>query len=101
MRPQVILFVYLGFALSGCALDEWGRPDVTAEQSDRQQIECQRWAGRESSLRAEGFYGPGPFGYHRFGAGATMDPLGYRTLDEAQLGDFCMRANGYARRPKN
>jgi hypothetical protein len=105
MRPQVILISFLGLILNGCALDEWGRADVTAEQSDRQQIECQRWARREASLRAEGFYGPGhypygPFGYHRFGPGATMDPWGYRTLDEAQLADYCMRANGFERLPK-
>jgi hypothetical protein len=105
MRPHVILPLFLGLILSGCTLDEWGRPDVTAEQSERQQIECQRWAARETSLRADGFYGPGhypygPFGYRRFGP-SSMGPGGYRMLDEAQLADFCMRANGYERRPRN
>jgi hypothetical protein len=30
-----------------------------------------------------------------------MDPGGYRVLDEAGLADFCMRAKGYQRAPKN
>ena len=105
MRSLGILSFFLALMLGACST-EWMRPDVTAEQSDREQIECQRWARREAGLRAEGFYGPGhypygPYGYHRFGPGRTMDPWGYRTLDEASLADWCMRANGYQRAPKD
>ena len=104
MRSLGILSVFLAVTLGACST-EWMKPDVTAEQSDRQQVDCQHWARREAGLRAEGFYGPGhypygPLGYHRFGPGTTMDPWGYRTLDEASLADWCMRANGYQRVPK-
>lgn len=104
MNQHRILSLLLASLLSACSTSEWARPDVTAEQADRDQIDCQRWAGREASLRAEGFYGPGygpygPFASRRFGPGA-MDSGGYRMLDEAQLADFCMRAKGYQRAPK-
>lgn len=96
--------VLLALMLGACSTSEWARQGVTAEQADRDQIDCQRWAWREASLRTEGFYGPwygpyGPFASRKFGPGA-IDPSGYRVLDEAQLADFCMRAKGYQRAPK-
>jgi hypothetical protein len=74
---------------------------VTAEHADRDQIDCQRWAAREASLRAEGFYGPGygpygPFASRRFGP-EPVNRSGYHMLDEARLADFCMHAKGYQR----
>jgi hypothetical protein len=83
-RPSLLLALAL---LSGaCSTSQWVREGVSAEQADRDQIDCQRWAGREASLRAEGFYGP-PY----------MVPHGYRIVDEARLADFCMRVKGYER----
>jgi hypothetical protein len=84
-RP--FLLVALALFAGACSMSQWVREGVTAEQADRDQIDCQRWAGREASLRAEGFYGPAP-----------VVPHGYRTLDEARLADFCMRVKGYERR---
>lgn len=83
-RP--FLLVLLTLFAGACATSQWVQEGVTAEQADRDQIDCQRWAGREATLRAEGFYGP-PYAV----------PHGYRMLDEARLADFCMRAKGYAR----
>lgn len=102
MTPRVTSLL-LASVLGACSTNEWFRQDATAEQAERDQIDCQRWAQREASLRAEGFYGPwygpyGPFASRRFGPGA-IDPGGYRMLDEAQLADFCMRAKGYRRAP--
>ena len=80
-------FPLLVFALLACACStsQWVREGVTADGADRDLIDCQRWAGREATLRAEGFYGPSP-AWH-----------GQRVLDEARLADFCMRAKGYER----
>ena len=105
MNRHRIVFPLLALLLCACAANEWVRHDVTAEQADRDQIECQRWASREASVRADGFYGPGygpygPFASRRFGPGAT-DRSAYHMLDEARLADFCMRAKGYQRAPKN
>jgi hypothetical protein len=101
MIQRRVLSLLLVSLLSACSTSEWVRQDVTAEQADREQIDCQRWAARETSLRAEGFYGPaygpyGPFAGRRYGAGA-MDPSGHRMLEEARLADFCMRAKGFQR----
>jgi len=99
MRRQGIALCLLALALGACTTSEWVRTGVTAEQAERDEIECQRWAWREASLRAEGFYGPpyGPFA-RRFGPPRTGP--GYRTVDEAFLADYCMRARGYQQEPK-
>lgn len=99
MRSLGILFLFLGLLLGACS-GEWVKPDASAAQSDRDQMECNRWAAREAGLRAEGFYGPGHYP-HRYGPGPAMDPWGYRARDEAYLADYCMRANGYQRAPRN
>ena len=75
--------VALALALWGCAGPQWVRQDTSAEQADKDTMDCNRWAANEASLRAGGFYGP--YNY------------GYRQVDEARLGDFCMRVRGYQR----
>jgi hypothetical protein len=99
-RP--FLLVLLALFAGACSTSQWVREGVASEQADRDQIDCQRWAGREASLRAEGFYGPpyGPFAGRGFGPTPVV-PHGYRMLDEAQLGDFCMRVKGYERASRN
>jgi hypothetical protein len=83
-RP--FLSLVLALLACACSTSQWVQEGVTAEGADRDLIDCQRWAGREATLRAEGFYGPTP-----------PVPHGYRVLDEARLADFCMRAKGYER----
>ncbi|HET7363174.1 MAG TPA: hypothetical protein VFJ70_06310 [Burkholderiales bacterium] len=85
--------VALALALCGCAGPQWVRQDTSAEQADKDTMDCNRWAANEASLRAGGFYGPYYGPYRGWG------PYGYRQVDEAQLGDFCMRARGYQRAP--
>jgi hypothetical protein len=99
-----IIFTALALALAGCASPPWVREGASAEQADRDTVECQRWATNEASLRAGGFYGPAYYGPYYGRRAITRpdtgwDPFGYRHLDEAQLTDWCMRANGYRRAP--
>ena len=95
-----IACVALALALSACAGPQWLREGTSVEQADKDTMDCQRWAVNEASLRAGGFYGP-PYYSHRAitRADRGWDPYGYRQVDEAQLGDFCMRSKGYQRAP--
>jgi hypothetical protein len=97
-----ILVLMLAAVLAACSEPRWVRPDASAEQADRDDIACQRWAANEASLRAAGFYGR-PYGYGPYSRNAVSraDPPfnPNRTLDEAQLHNFCMRARGYQRAP--
>jgi hypothetical protein len=95
--------VFLLAALVAACDTRWVRADASPEQADRDDIECQRMASREASLRAGGFYGPGYYGpvgpYNRRIARPDpgFDAYGYRTRDEAGLHDLCMRSKGYQR----
>jgi hypothetical protein len=94
------LAVVLVSVPAACSEPRWAREDASPEQADRDDIDCQRWAGNEASLRAAGFYGR-PYGYGPYSRNAVSraDPPfnPNRTLDEAQLHNFCMRAKGYQR----
>jgi len=96
--------ILLALALCGCAGQPWQRQGASAEQTDKDIVDCQRQAANEASLRAGGFYGPSYYGpyYSRRAISRPdtgLDPFGYRHLDEAQLTDFCMHAKGYQRAP--
>ena len=96
MRALAFLPILLA---SACSSTQWVRPDVTVEQADMDQVDCQRRAANEASLRAGGYYGRG---YPSRSLGrAAMDRGGFRMLDEAQLTDFCMRVKGYQRQATN
>ena len=77
------------FVLCACGTTEWVREDRNAEETDKDIVDCTRYAQREASNRAAGFYGPtyGPGSY------GTQN----RMLDEAGMTDYCMRAKGYRR----
>jgi hypothetical protein len=98
-------YLLLALLLAACTEARWVRQDASAEQADRDDVDCQRQAAREATLRAGGYYGPGYYGPYRYGfygrpsasrpdAGG-FDSFGYRTRDEAQLHNLCMRAKGY------
>ena len=92
-------FAFMALALlASCSEPRWLRPDTTAEQTDRDDIDCQRWASREAVARAEGFYGSpyGPLGRSVSRGERPASPA--RTIDEANLTNFCMRAKGYQHR---
>ncbi len=76
----------------GCSTTEWVREDRNQEETDKDIVDCTRYAQREASNRAAGFYGP------------TYGPGAYRTqgrmMDEAGLTDYCMRSKGYRLVPK-
>jgi hypothetical protein len=102
---RLLLAMLLAVQLAACDTPRWVREDASAEQADKDDIECQRAAAREASLRAEGFYGPPyPYRYGPYGRNAVsrpdtgFDPYGYRKLYEARLTDLCMRAKGYVRK---
>ena len=106
MKPRFFLMFLLAALLMACDTPRWVRQDASAEQADQDDIDCQRQAAREASLRAGGFYGPSYYGPYRWPSGRSaasrpdtgFDPYGYRTLDEARLTDLCMRAKGYQRK---
>src|SRR5881628_3595136 len=85
-------FLVILLLLVACAEPHWVRQDANAEQADQDDIDCQRQAAREASLRAGGFYGPSYYGPYRWPVGRSaasrpdtgFDPYGYRTLDEAR-----------------
>ena len=90
MRSAVYLAVLL---LCACAsTTEWVREDRNVEETDKDIVDCTRYAQREASNRAAGFYGPtyGPGSY------GTRN----RMLDEAGMTDYCMRSKGYQLQPK-
>ncbi len=94
-------FIAFGLAalLCACTPTQWARPDVSAEQAEQDEIDCQRQAWHQANLRIGPYYGP--FGRRYLGPpGAFFDPYGNRMLEEAQLADFCMRNKGYQRVPK-
>ena len=78
--------------LSGCSTTQWVQDDRNAEETDKDIVDCTRYAQREASLRADGFYGPT--------AGPLYSRNGNRMLDESGLTDYCMRSRGYRREPK-
>lgn len=83
----MIRFLYLlllAATLAACDTTHWVRPDTAVEQTDQDDMDCQRWAAREVGTAA--FYGA-----YRYG------PSGYRVRDEAGLHNMCMRAKGYER----
>ena len=80
--------------LCACSSSQWVRDDRNAEETDREIVDCTRYAQREATLRAEGFYGPG------YGAAYGGYAQRNRMLDEAGMTDYCMRAKGYRREPK-
>ena len=90
MKRFAVLLALL--VLGACSTSEWVRDDRNAEETDRDIVDCTRYAQREASNRAAGFYGPtyGPGSY------GTQN----RMLDEAGMTDFCMRSKGYRREPK-
>jgi len=106
MSLRFLLVLLLAALLGACSEPRWARQDASAEQADQDDVDCQRQAAREASLRAGGFYGPSYYGPSRwlYGRSAVsrpdtgFDPYGYRTLDEARLTDLCMRAKGYQRK---
>src|SRR5918999_2964778 len=61
---RTLYWPFLSCSPCCCALSssDWVRHDLTAEHADRREIDCQRWAAREASLRAQGFYRPGTAG---------------------------------------
>jgi hypothetical protein len=79
--------------LCACSTTEWVREDRNAEETDKDIVDCTRYAQREASNRAAGFYGPS---YAPPGAYGTRN----RMLDEAGLTDYCMRSKGYRLQPK-
>lgn len=94
-----IPFVVLALALGACTQNYWTKEGATQAQAEQDDIACQREASREASLAADGFYGrPRHFGYGVPGPG-SVGAQGSRTLDQATLTDFCMRARGYRREP--
>jgi hypothetical protein len=101
---RYVASLILALVLYGCAGQQWVRQDATPAQADKDTVDCQRWAANEASVRAGGFYGPSYYGPYYSRRAVTrpdtgFDPYGYRQLDEARLGDFCMRAKGYQRAP--
>lgn len=89
----------LALLLSACTTNTWVKDGATSAQMEQDDIACQREASREASLRADGFYGPSrAYGYGAPGPG-MVGPHGSRTMDQASLTDFCMRAKGYRREP--
>ncbi len=94
----------LALALCACAGPQWVRPDASAEQADKDTVDCQRYAANEATVRAQGFYGPSYYGPFYSRRAITRpdpgwDPYGNRQLDEARLTDLCMRSKGYQRAP--
>jgi hypothetical protein len=99
-----IASILLVAAFAACSSTRWVKQGVSTQQTDQDDIDCQRQAAREASLRAGGFYGPsysplfGPLGRRPVTRADTpFDVTGYRQLDEAQLTTLCMRAKGYQR----
>ena len=106
---RLLSLVLLAVVLAACNTTHWVRPDTAPEQADQDDMDCQRWAAREVSAMAAGFYGPGyygpgyygPYGYGLYHRGITRpdagvpDAYGYRVRDEAGLHNLCMRAKGY------
>lgn len=90
MKRGAILFGLL--LLAACNPSQWVRDDRNVEETDKDIVDCTRFAQREASNRAAGFYGPtyGPGSY------GTQN----RMLDEAGMTDYCMRSKGYRREPK-
>ena len=86
MRSAVIAGALLACACTG---SQWVRDDRNAEETDRDIVDCTRFAQREAANRAAGFYGP------TYGPGPYGDRN--RMLDEAGMTDHCMRSRGYRR----
>ena len=105
MMRFLLLFLVVA-ALAACNTTSWVRPNTAPQQADQDDMDCQRWAARETSAMAAGFYGPGyygPYGYGPYNRRITQpdtglpDAYGYRVRDEAGLHNMCMRAKGYQR----
>jgi hypothetical protein len=100
MNLRSFLVLLLAALLAACSEPRWVRQDASAEQADRDDIDCQRQAAREASAAASGFYGP-PGPYRRDSISRPDQPFdsyGYRTRYEGSLHNLCMRAKGYERK---
>lgn len=98
MKRNRCIAIAAAVLLCACTPTQWTRPDVSAEQAEQDEIDCQRQAWQQANLRVGPYYGP--YGRRYFGpTGPFIDPYGARMLDEAQLTDFCMRNKGYQRMP--
>lgn len=87
---RVLCIFLLLLSVAGCTTSAWVRDDVTPEQAEADEVDCQRRAWHEANARDFGRRGMrGPF--------ATLDRESYRTIDEANLTTFCMQAKGYRR----
>ena len=95
MRTGLLLLLLF---VGGCATQSWVRPDTPPDIADRDDVDCQRWASREASNRASGFY-DGPILSQRSVSRPepAFDRFGYRAMDENALTDYCMRSRGYVR----
>ena len=73
MSLRFLLVLLLAALAGACSTPRWVKQDASAEQADRDDIDCQRQAAREASLRAGGFYGPAYYGPYRlpYGRGAV------------------------------
>jgi len=79
--------------LGACSSSQWVRDDRNVEETDKDIVDCTRYAQREADLRAGGFYGPG------YGPGYAGYAQRNRMLDEAGMTDYCMRSKGYRKEP--
>lgn len=86
---------------------EWARPDATPEQTAADVQHCEQEAWREAQLAYLGYGAFTPWMY-RDGYGSPFvgrpfgpfyDPLSDRSMEEARLANFCMRAKGYELAP--
>jgi hypothetical protein len=105
MKPAPILA--LALLAAACTPMEWVRSDVTAEQAEADAQLCSDQAWRETAWSYRYNYSSfGPWLYRDPFGRPLVGPLGAsslteRSMDEARLADFCMRAKGYHRAPKN
>lgn len=95
MRTGLLLVLLF---LGGCGTQSWVRPDTPPDMADRDDMACQRWARREASNRASGFYDGPIYSQRSISRPEPMfDRNGYRAMDENALTDYCMRSHGYVR----
>ena len=95
MKKCLLLALLL---VAACASPGWERTNTPPDIADRDDMDCQRWASREASNRASGFY-DGPVYSQRSVSRPepALDRNGYRAMDENALIDYCMRSRGYQR----
>ena len=94
---RVLPFLFLLFA--ACAGPRWERPNTPPDIADRDDVDCQRWAKREASNIASGFY-DGPYGHQSVSRPEPVfDRYGTRAMNEYTLTESCMRSRGYQPAP--